>query len=153
MGKLTGAQEDARKYIVIIEGIEAEVAKFEEEVRWSHRRIGPAQDRGHYARVSADMGYLARERRDKLQAVVDAHRSYLPYVESGLMTVAQAVHEVGVGNTANAIREAGDRIAAPAHVRIMRERNAEVNAENDVREFIGGMIGQKLVPVTKPRNG
>lgn len=115
------------------------------------RHIGGPNDRGRAGRLSAS----ATKKRDAIMAVVAQYKSWLPFIEADLMSVAEVMREIGRGNTAAAIKEAGRIIAEPAAQRLQRERNREINEENDAREvdeIMGGLPRGRLGRVTHARS-
>lgn len=110
----------AEKYLAIIKLMEKQAADYEESRR-SRFESDCQRERSTGGRPNRCFGVSAQldaDKRDEILAVVRQHRSYFPYVEAGLITVADALREIGRGNTADAIRSVGPAIAEPGHIRI-----------------------------------
>lgn len=104
---------NADKYEEIIREIEAKAQEYDKAMG-DDIRAGYSRAARPTRRMACAMGAdVNAEKRDKLLAEAKAHRSYLPFVSRGLMTVAEAVSEVGQGRIATSLESSGlERAAA-----------------------------------------
>lgn len=128
-----------------------------------HPYTGSTHIRAGGGRSTRDSALAGIQRREDAASSVPLARlalaeklaKYVDMIDGGAMTIVDALKLENGSDLIGAVTKAGATIAAPHNARVHRERCAEINRENDGREFAEQMLGEKpgsLGSATRPRS-
>jgi hypothetical protein len=111
MRKSVLKRTSAQKYLSFIEDIEADVRSAQIEIHrdnivlreWSHGRASLVCQRKINHPFLRDYVEALTIHCSELKRNADAHRTYLPLVKAGLMSVSECVREVSMGHVARPV--------------------------------------------------